>query len=337
MKILISNDGMHAHYHERLSWVNAFNSIPGIEAVMYNVKQVPAFYIFDKYEPDVYIGQLYNLDSATIKCLNLRPHIKTILRAGEWNNEPQDNHILYTNEEELDKLSKIDIEFIHIHYRQEDIEKTHSNFINKGYKVIGIPMSADLHTYAIGGRRKEFECDMAFVGGYWPYKGEIIDKYFTPLCFGYKYHIKIFGNQPWPHINQYCGLINDKYVGDLFRSAKICPNLSEPHSHTKGIDVNERAFKVLAAGGFVISDYVQALEEMLPSVPKAKTPEEFHEKIDYFLGNEKERVECGYSGRREVLNSHTNFHRIITILNELEEEEFAEDAGRILNDYINHL
>jgi hypothetical protein len=345
MKILIANDGMHAHFHERLAWTNALNSVEGVTCAMYNVKNSVAFDIFDTFEPDIYIGQLYNLSSATIKCIKERPHLKLALRAGEWNNEPVNPHILRVSDAELGILDDLmehsdKPDLIYTHYLQKDIEQTHCNFSKFGIKLLGIPMSADIHTYGESNYRPELECDIAFVGGYWPYKGQVIDRYLTPLCYKSDFKIKIFGNQPWPHVNQYCGLINDSDVRDLFKSTKICPNLSEPHSQDLGIDVNERAFKILAAGGFCIMDNVRAAKEIFThGIHFAESPEDFHDSVIEFLkpSMDTQRQKIAEAGRLHVLNHHTNYHRMIDMLNGLHEELTAIQIMETMNDHINRI
>lgn len=350
MKILIANDGMHAHFHERLAWTNAFNSIHGVKCAMYDVQNSVAFDVFDRFEPDIYIGQLYNLSESTIKCIKERPHLKVALRAGEWNNGPIDPNILratfyelYILEDLIHQTGKPNL--IYTHYLQKDIEETHKNFLKLGVQLLGLPMSGDVHTYTNNRIRPELECDIAFVGGYWPYKGQIIDQYLTPLCHNSDFKIKIFGNQPWPHVNQYCGLINDADVKDLFRSAKICPNLSEPHSQELGIDVNERAFKIALAGGFCIMDNVRAAREMFTDsndeckIWMVKSPKEFTEDIEFLLNPKHDRLKemIAHKCRRHVLKYHTNYHRIITLLNALKEELVALEAVEVMNDHINRI
>lgn len=337
MKILIANDGMHAHYHERLSWTNAFNHLPDVQCVMYDVLHSKAFDVFDSFEPDVYIGQLYNINRATHKCIMERPFMKVALRAGEYNKGPANPHILRVTDKELEVLdslmSRQKPDLIYSHYLQKDMAHTHGRFIDMGIKVQGVPMSADLHTYGRAKFRPELQCDIGFVGGYWPYKGQVIDKYLTPLCYDNKYAIKIFGNQPWRHVNQYCGMLNDANVADLFLSAGICPNLSEPHAQELGVDVNERAFKVLAAGGFCIMDNVRAAKEMFPEgIVFVDSPEEFKDKIDYYLdpSNKEEKDAIVASGQRCVIRNHTNYHRAFSLLEALGEDMKASACLEII-------
>ena len=49
MKILISSDGRHAHYFQRMAWANAFVAT-GHQVMLWDCKTVPAFDMFDKFE-----------------------------------------------------------------------------------------------------------------------------------------------------------------------------------------------------------------------------------------------------------------------------------------------
>ena len=252
MKILISSDGIHAHYFQRMAWARAFTEC-GIEVYFWDCKKIPAFDAFDSFEPDIFMGQSYNLDRAVLKCIYERPHLKVGLRAGDWGDFQQDErfNILYATENELQALKKLKEEtgkpdFVHIHYDQEAVDQTHSKYKQIGIDAKSLIMCADVQEYLKSSFDNSLSCDIGFVGGYWPYKGIVIDNYLTPLCHPIgNYNIKIFGNQPWTGVNQYCGHIHDSKVKDLFVSASICPNLSEPHAHEYGFDINERCFKIL--------------------------------------------------------------------------------------------
>lgn len=345
MKVLIASDGMHAHYYERMTWASAFLAC-GVNVAIWDIKQHSAFDVFDTFEPDLFLGQSYNLDEATIKCIYERPHLKVGLRAGDWGDQTKEIdfnkfNILACSPKEREVLKKLkdetgQPEFVHIHYTPEAISKTHNYFGTIGIKPVSIMMSAD--TTAYGGAKFDpaLECDIGFVGGFWPYKGQVIKPYLFPLFepFG-KYRIKIFGNQPWP-ANQYCGLINDEQVKDLFVSAKICPNLSEPHAHEFGFDVNERIFKILYAGGFCISDNVAGYKTTFgDSVVYAESPQDFKNKIDYYLDHEQERKQIAERGHSFVKQNHTGFHRISQILKEFGHDDLADKLLTQYREYIN--
>ena len=60
-------------------------------------------------------------------------------------------------------------------------------------KTIGLLPAADPIYYFKENVNEQLKCDIAFVGGYWPYKGQNLDKYIIPLCYPLgKYNIKIF-------------------------------------------------------------------------------------------------------------------------------------------------
>ena len=214
MKILISSDGRHAHYFQRMAWANAFVAT-GHQVMLWDCKTVPAFDMFDTFEPDVFLGQAYNLDEALIKCIYERPHLKIALRAGDWGDQEKEvdkskHNILFCSKKEKELLKKLKDEtgkpdFVHIHYSDADIKRTHNYFETIGIKPVSLMMCADTAVYGGAQVDEKLKCDIGFVGGYWPYKGQVIDRYLTPLLHPLdRYNVKIFGNQVWG-VNQYCG------------------------------------------------------------------------------------------------------------------------------------
>jgi spore maturation protein CgeB len=162
--------------------------------------------------------------------------------------------------------------------------------------------------------------DVAFIGGYWGYKASNINRFLLPLCHpssGLK--VRIYGNQHWP-VQQYVGLAAEEDVKDIFASALVCPNVSEPHSTEYGFDVVERPFKVALAGGFCISDHVDSLVQDVfkhGEVLTASTPEDFRERIHHFVKHPEERLPYIEDAREAVLRGHTYWHRVATMLQAL--------------------
>ena len=338
MKVLISSDGMHAHFYQRAAWLSAFRTI-GVNVAMWDCKAVSAFDAFDSFEPDIIMRQAYNLTSSLIKCIYERPHLKVGLRAGDWGDHEKEVdksqfNILYATDQEKEAIEKLKQEtgkpdFVHIHYDQDAMQTTHNYWKDKlDIDIVSLMMCADLDTYCYSSFKDHLACDIGFVGGYWPYKSLVIDRYLLPLCFPVGHlNIKIFGNQPWEGVNQYCGIIDDVDVKDLFASAKVCPNLSEPHAQEFGFDVNERVFKILCSGGFCVSDHVESINKIFgDAVPSARSHAEFADKITYYLQNEDERNELAKRGKDILLNGHTNFHRISAILEAAGYHEEAKDV-----------
>lgn len=338
MKILIGSDGKHAHYYQRMAWATAFVE-SDFQVSMWDCKNVPAFDVFDTFEPDIFLGQAYNLDTSLLKCIYERPHLKVGLRAGDWgDHEPivdkSKYNILYCSPKEKDILKKLKDEtgkpdFVHIHYNSEAIKVTHNHFESIGITPISLMMCADTTAYSNPQYDPMLDCDIGFVGGYWPYKGLVIDQYLPPLLDPPNYKVKIFGNQVWP-VNQYCGLIDDNDVKNLFASAKICPNLSEPHAQEFGIDVNERIFKILYAGGFCISDKVDSYKMFGDGLVMTDNPEDFKTKIDYYLANPSEKIKIVEAGKKCVTENHTGFHRAAQIMDAF---DLTSLSTRIMKDY----
>ena len=113
MKILISSDGMHAHFYVRSGWAKAF-SYSGHEVVLWDTKAQTAFDIFDEFEPDLFIGQTYNVTRSVFKCIAERPNLKVIMKAPDWGDiqkeiDPNRYNVLFVSEEEkrvIEKLKK---------------------------------------------------------------------------------------------------------------------------------------------------------------------------------------------------------------------------------------
>jgi glycosyltransferase involved in cell wall biosynthesis len=213
-------------------------------------------------------------------------------------------------------------DFVFIHANDRWLEGTMSGWKEAGVPYHGILNAADTFAYLNGTPRPELKCDVAFVGGYWGYKARNLDRYILPLCHpSTGLGVKIFGNQPWP-VHQYLGLVEDETVKDLFASAVVCPNVSEPHSTDDGLgwDVIERPFKVLSSGGFCVSDYCPEAAESLftgGELVFAKTPDDFAEAIRHFVAHPEDRQPYILRGRRKVLGQHTYFHRVAQMFDAL--------------------
>ena len=342
MRVLIANDGLHAHYYQRMAWANALQNC-GIATAFWDCKTVPAFDVFDSFEPTIFLGQSYNMTPDLVKCIQERPHLKVGLRAGDWGDHQESvdltkYNILHCPPQERETLRRLKEQtgkpdFVHIHYDEEAVKKTHNHFETIGIQPISLMMCADAISYENASFDPELSCDIGFVGGYWPYKGQVINDYLFPMLHPIdKYRVKIFGNQPWP-ANQYCGVIQDHKVKDLFVSAKICPNLSEPHAQKFGFDVNERIFKILYAGGFCISDNVESYKMFGDGLVIADSPQDFRDKINYYLANPEERREIAARGHSYVRQNHTGFHRVAQILKAFELEELAGHLLEELSKY----
>lgn len=345
MKILISNDGPHAHYYIRMSWAKVFSAM-GHQVEIWQKDEKPAFDIFDEFEPDLFMGQTYNLDEAVFKCIKQRPHMKVVMRASDWGDIQKDIDlekypILVAQEKEKKLLERLKEEtgkpdFVHNHYHENWIRVTHNKWKDIGIEPISLIHAADIFDFYLRPPIDMLKCDIGFVGGYWPYKAINLDKYLVSLCHPVgKYNIKLFGGSDWPVV-QYLGRIDSQNVGGLFASATISPNISEPHSQDFGYDIIERPFKVLMSGGFCISDYVESMANDVftnNEILFAKDPKEFKTLVDYYIANPEKRnphIEAGYN---LVVNNHTYFHRVAKIFSQLKMDSEADKCMKTMMSY----
>jgi len=331
MKILIRHEHNASHYI--YSGIAKAFSLKNHQVLFWDQDATPAFDVFDSFEPDLFMGQGYNLDRATIKCIKLRPDMKVLLKVGCWGQVCQDVDtekypILNATDEEMRNVGQVAgalsaiknlVLFNYVHPNRKDYlmgawKETVAN-------TIGLLPAADPSSYFHEVEDESLKCDVSFVGGYWPYKGQNLDKYIIPLCYPIgKYNIKIFGNQAWP-VPQYMGGIGDESVRRLFSSSTICPNVSEPHANIFGFEVNERVFKLAASKAFFISDKIDSLTEDIftkDEVVVAENPQNFQDLVEDFINFPEEREKHITSCYETVMKNHTYAHRVKQILESFE-------------------
>lgn len=311
----------------RSGWGRVFTAL-GHDFRFWDPGQKPAFDVFNEFEPQIFLGTTYGVDRAVFKCIAKRPKMKVALYASAWGPylkdvDLQKYPLVVTSEQEKSMLSllkketgKPDYVFIHAHDRW--LEGTMSGWGELGIPYYGVLNAADTFVYLNGKARPELVCDVGFVGGYWGYKARNLDRFLLPLCHPSSgLNVKIFGNQPWP-VGQYLGGCTDAQARDLFVSATVCPNVSEPHSTDEGLswDVVERPYKVLCAGGMCVSDYVEEGRNLFSpdELPMAKTPSEFEEMIRFYIANPSARDQVSLAGQKKVLACHTYFDRVALML-----------------------
>jgi hypothetical protein len=324
-------------YYRHLGFANALKSC-GHQFVFWDDKQKPLIDLFDEFQPDIFIGTTFDLNRGMIEAIKLHPEIKIVLKGGNWG--PSDESIdkdkfpiLFISDKEKVLLEKLKKEtgkpdFVFCHYHPNQVNDTMRSWKSIGIEPLGIPNAADIIAYPKGNVEPELLSDIAFVGGYWGYKAVNLDEYIVPLCGPTsKLKVKVFGNQKWS-VAQYCGLIQDNTVKDLYRSAKICPNVSEPHSNKFGFDVVERPFKILSSGGFLLMDRVKSFEDDMfdkGEIVYYDNQDDYFEKISYFLKHPEQRH--NNEAIERVYQEHTYHHRMAYLLNKL---EFTTEAKELI-------
>lgn len=332
MKILCEYTPAGPHY-VRSGWGHAFKTA-GHDFRFWVRENKSAFDAFSEFEPDLFIGTTYGIDRSLEKCIATRPNLRVGLFASAWG--PYIDHvdlneypIVVATEQEkrtIEALKKStgrpDFVFIHVTYNY--LNPTMGGWKEIGVEPHGILNAADICIYHPAPAKDELKCDVAFVGGYWGYKSKNLNSHILPLCHPDSgINVKIFGNSRWP-THRYLGNISDAAVKHLFNSATVCPNVSEPHSTDLGWDIIERPFKVLAAGGFCVSDFVkEAVEEQCDTgkpiftgdeIPFCWNQQEFNDVVWHFITHPEDRLPFIKAGQRKVLTSHTYHDRVIQML-----------------------
>jgi hypothetical protein len=195
----------------------------------------------------------------------------------------------------------------------EDRFYYYEEWMKRGLMLCSLPLAWDKNVYPeIPEPDKDFEkVKIAFVGGYWHYKGQQFDRYLRP----YADQLTVFGYTTWPY-GSYGGLLPRWREASLYRQARISPTINEPHVERMGIDQNERVFKVLGSGGFTITDAVPGYrnwfteDELL--VPT--TVEEFHELVQLSLRDDEFNQRYRVCGQRAVKERHQYSHRAMEAL-----------------------
>lgn len=153
--------------------------------------------------------------------------------------------------------------------------------------------------------KDKFVSDYAFTGSYWNVKREIID-YLNPADL--PYDCKIYGVN-WEQIDKFkdCaqGFTLYQDMPKIYHNTKIV--IDDANHVTKSYGaVNSRVFDALAAGTLIITNgVIGATETFNGLLPCFETPEEFNEKLKYYLENEKEREELVSKLQQFVLENHT--------------------------------
>lgn len=318
----------------RRGWANVFAAL-GHSVAFWRPEVKPAFDVFSEFSPELFLGTTYGVDRAVLKCIQRRPELKVGLFCSAWGEMasavPEEFPITRVTEAEKAAIAALketcgNPHFVFSHVTESNVEGMLGGWREIGVTPVGILNAADTFSYPLGQVKPHLTCDVGFIGGWWEYKARNLAPYMLPLCHessGLK--VKIFGNQKWP-VAQYLGTLDEADASNLFASATVCPNISEPHSTVMNYDIVERPFKILAAGGFCVSDAVGEMNDVFPgdTLLRASSPKTFHEMVRHYVTNPEERQHFMAAGRKHVLKHHTYFQRVQQMLSLFGLNEEAE-------------
>lgn len=171
--------------------------------------------------------------------------------------------------------------------------------------------------------QREYGSDIAFLGAGYPNRRLA----FRPLAGR---DFKIWGSD-WDGENLLAGNVqrHGSRIGEeesvkIYNAAKVNLNL---HSSVSAEDlvscgdfVNPRTFELAAMGAFQLVDRRSLMEGLFSPDELATfaSPEEFYQKIDYFLAHPEERESYARRARVRVLAEHTYEQRMTTLLSAME-------------------
>lgn len=339
MRILCDYTPAGPHF-VRTGWARVFRCLGHDFTFWDRQRGGTAFDVFDGCAPTAYLGTCYDLDEATVKCIQERPEMKVALFASGWGEavdslDPDEYPIVRVTPEERDRLARLKDEtgkpdFVFLHVSQGNLERVLGGWRSIGIKPVGILNAADAFVLDGAKYREELACDFGFVGSRWGYKSRNLDRYLLPLLqSGLKG--RLFGASGWQNVPQWMGTISEEDKRDLFYSARVCPNVSEPHSTSSyGSDIVERVYQVPFAGGCLVSDYVAEIDEVfgMDTVPMAKSPSDYASLVEFYAAPASEPERLGVIERTQniVRRGHTYFERVGQMLTEFGLHEEAARA-----------
>lgn len=328
MNILIT-DRLSANHYIAVGWGNAFASL-GHNVYLWNPEKIPAFDIFNKFNPDILLTSSWQLDRAQIKCIAQRPNLKVLVSLSNWGTTDKDldektTHIASTQERSnVEALVKAapHVKLGLCQYADRYVGETHNGWRDVGVETFGLPLGADITNFPLTYPSSAYRSDLCLVSGRWPEKAKELDKYLLSLTYpNTTLDIKIFGNG-WGSIPQAFGYIPDELIRHYYASAVVCPNIHEPQALKSGVDINQRAYQVISAGGFQISQRVRSMEEDFffnNEVVFVDSPKEFMDQVLYFREHPDQRLPYIKRGLDTVYDNHTFLHRVADMFNKLDE------------------
>ena len=140
-----------------------------------------------------------------------------------------------------------------------------------------------------GKERDEFKCDLAFTGSVYGERET-----------WYKAVKKMYGDR--------FGVFNNVFnedLNDLCASAKI---ITAPEYPQEDYYYSQRPYEIMGRGGFMLYPYLRGLAEQFEEgkeIEFYRSPQEFREKVDYYLANPKERERIRKAGQKKVKDNYT--------------------------------
>lgn len=185
--------------------------------------------------------------------------------------------------------------------------------------------------YPILSNEEKYKADLVFVGTIHSHRYPIIEKL---VALG-KYNIKIYGTKPafyLPKDERILRCFTGEYAtyeerAKIFKNAKI--NLNTLHlGEINGVNV--RLFEIAGAGGFQLVTHKKEIAEFFELKEEIDTFSNFDElveKIDFYLKNDKLRVEMAKKSYQKAKDRYTYKNRLQEILEKIKNLSEGDDKS----------
>ena len=290
--------------------------------------------ILDEFKPDIFIT---SLNQYYLKFINLEQLMKyrkkgmvmfTQIRPWKKTNNQFGGSDLESEIHLVQHIKKGLAGDIFFHWLEQDDPTMQGFTKTTGFPFHTVLLAADTHLY-FPEFDERFVADISYVGSLLPDKREFMKENLSPLFKRYK--VKVYGSD-WTlgnkvqgylqKVGQYFNINPLKTIrkltlplGDehkVYTSSTISLNIHEIHQRQFGSDFNERTFKILASGGFEITDNVAILRRYFTDkeLVIAQNTNDWFEKIEYFVKYPNKRLPIIAAGKKKVLEKHTYHNRV---------------------------
>lgn len=194
-----------------------------------------------------------------------------------------------------------------------------------------VPMATagDPTIYKVNQQAQRTE-EIVYLGGYWAYKGQHLNKYLMPLLTDKNIKSTVYGWGDWPTgISK--GILPETIGADkdFYNTGLVAPCICEPHTSEYGIDVPERVFKAALCGCYTIHEHIPGFsEQFMSSTIIADSVSTYHDAVREAIANRRFIDTHAALQRQQVLEKDTYFHRLSGLFKAL---GFTKESQLLLN------
>jgi spore maturation protein CgeB len=181
-----------------------------------------------------------------------------------------------------------------------------------------LPFAGDVDLHGSPIFKREYECDLSFIGMWRPEREEIIYKIIQALPM---LNVKIWGPD-WERSKYYKHLrkihqkkdLRGSDFADAIYSSTISLNIMDVTNYPAA---NMRFFEIPCSGGLQLTTYCPEMADLFidgESIKYFKSPEDLPKIIDSLLTNHEQRIKIINNSKELILNEHNYTKRALAIL-----------------------